>query len=80
MILIDSMDDLNIEEVIIDGKLTAKNGKPLFDIRPCNIPNTFKINLKKPSDFDVSVEGPIKTVRVIEVFDDQLITNETSHS
>ncbi|MGB7970148.1 MAG: adenine deaminase [Methanobacterium sp.] len=78
MILIDSMDDLNVEEVIINGKLTAKNGKPLFDVRPCNIPNTFKINFKKPSDFDVSVEGSIKTVRVIEVFDDQLITNETS--
>ena len=37
-----------------------------------------KLIFKKPSDFDVSVEGSIKTVRVIEVFDDQLITNETS--
>ena len=78
LILIDSIDDLNVEEVIINGKLAAKNGKPLFDVRPCNIPNTFKLNFKKPSDFDVSVEGSVKTVRVIEVFDDQLITNETS--
>jgi adenine deaminase len=82
LILIDNLDDLNIEEVIINGKLVAKNGKPLFDVRPHNIPNTFKLNFKKPSDFDVSVDGlvngSVKTVRVIEVFEDQLITNETS--
>jgi adenine deaminase len=78
LILIDNIDDLNVEEVIINGKLAAKNGKPLFDVRPRNIPNTFKLNFKKPSDFDVSVTGSVKTVRVIEVFDNQLITNETS--
>ena len=78
LIFIDNLDDLNIEEVIINGKLAAKNGKPLFDVRPQNIPNTFKLNFKKPSDFDVSVDGSAKTVRVIEVFEGQLITNETS--
>jgi adenine deaminase len=78
LILIDSIDNLNVEEVIINGKIAAKNGKPLFDVRPCNTPNTFKINFKKPSDFNVSVSGSVKTVRVIEVFDDQLITNEIS--
>ena len=78
LILIDNIDDLNIEKVIIDGKLAAKNGKPLFDVRPINIPNTFKLNFKKPSDFDVSVSGSVKNVRVIEVFKDQLITNEIS--
>jgi adenine deaminase len=78
LILIDNIDDLNIEEVIIDGKLVAKNGKPLFDVRPLTLPNTFQLNFKKPSDFDVLGTGSVKTVRVIEVFEDQLITNETS--
>jgi adenine deaminase len=78
LILIDNIDDLNIEEVIIDGKLVAKNGKPLFDVRPRTLPNTFQLNFKKPSDFDVLGTGSVKTVRVIEVFEDQLITNETS--
>jgi adenine deaminase len=78
IILIDSINDLNVEKVIINGKLAAKNGKPLFEVKPHNIPTTFKLNLKKPSDFDVPAAGSVKTVRVIEVFDKQLITNETS--
>ena len=78
LILIDSIGDLNVEEVIINGKLAAKNGKPLFDVRPSDIPNTFKLNNKKSTDFDVSAAGSVKTVRVIEVFDDQLITDEIS--
>ncbi len=78
LISIDNLDDLNIEQVIIDGKLVAKNGKPLFDITLNNIPNTFKLSLKKSSNFDVPAAGPVETVRVIEVFDDQLITNETT--
>ena len=78
LILIDSIDDLNVEEVIINGKLAAKCGKPLFEVKPCSIPNTFKLNHKKSADFDIKASGSVKTVRVIEVFDDQLITAETS--
>ena len=78
LIFIDNLDDLNIEKVIINGKLEAKNGKPLFDVIPHNIPNTFKLDFKKSSDFDVSADGSAKTVRVIEVFEGQIITNETS--
>ena len=78
LILIDSINDLNIEKVMINGKLAAKNGKPLFEVKPYNIPTTFKLNLKKPSDFDVPASGSDKTVRVIEVLDKQLITNEIS--
>ena len=78
LILVDSVDDLNVEEVIINGKLAAKNGKPLFDVIFSDIPNTFKLNVKNSSDFNVSGAGSVQTVRVIEVFDDQLITDETS--
>ncbi len=78
LILIDNIDDLNIDEVIINGKMVAKNGKPLFDVKSSPLPNTFKSNNKKPSDFDVSAYGSVKNVRVIEVFEDQLITDETS--
>ncbi len=78
IILIDNLNDLNVEEVIINGKLVAKDGKPLFDIRSQHIPNTFELNFTKPSDFNISAEGSCKTVRVIEVFEDQIITKETS--
>jgi adenine deaminase len=78
LILIDSINDLNVEKVIINGKLAAKNGKPHFEVKPYNIPTTFNLNLKKPSDFNVPASGSVKTVRVIEVCDNQLITTETS--
>ncbi len=78
LILIDNLDDLNVEDVIINGKLVAKDGKPLFDVRSHPIPNTFELNFTKPSDFNVSAYGSVQTVRVIEVFEDQLITKETS--
>ena len=78
LIFIDNLKNLNIEKVILDGNLVAKNGKPLFDVKPMEIPSTFKLKPKNPSDFDVLVKGSIKTVRVIEVLDDQLITHESS--
>ena len=78
LIFIDNLKNLNIEKVILDGNLVAQNGKPLFDVKPKEIPSTFKLKPKNPSDFDVLVKGSNKTVRVIEILEDQLITHESS--
>ncbi len=78
IIVIDNLKNLNIEKVILDGNLVAQNGKPLFDVKPKEIPSTFKLKPKKPSDFDVLVKGSNRTVRVIELLEDQLITHESS--
>jgi adenine deaminase len=78
MIFINNMEELKVKKVIIDGCLVAKNGRPLFDVKPIEIPNTFKLKPKNPSDFNVPSKGSTETVRVIEVFEGQLITGEFS--
>lgn len=78
LVFIDSLEELNVGRVIIDGSLVAKEGKPLFDVKPIEIPSTFKLKPKKPSDFDVPSEGSCETVRVVEIHDGQLVTSETS--
>jgi adenine deaminase len=78
LIFIDTIEELNIERVFIDGNLVAQNGKPLFDVKPNKIPNTFKLKPKNPSDFDVPAKRSIETVRIIEMVEDQLITGESS--
>ena len=78
LIFIDTLEKLNIEKVLINGNPVAQNGKPLFDVKPCEIPNTFKLKPKNPSDFDVPAKQSVETVRIIEMVEDQLITNEFS--
>ena len=78
LVFIDSLEELNVDRVVIDGTLVAKGGNPLFDVKPIEIPSTFKLKPKKPSDFDIPSEGSSETVRVIKVDDGQLITSETS--
>jgi adenine deaminase len=78
LIFIDDMEKLNVEKVIIDGSLVAKEGRPLFDVKPIEIPSTFKLKTKKFSDFDIPSDEPGASVRVLKIYDGQLITGETS--
>ncbi len=78
LIFIDNLKDLNIEKVIVDGNLVAQNGRPLFDVKPKEIPSTFKLKPKNHSNFDVPGKKSKETVRVIEMLEDQLITHESS--
>ena len=76
IILVDNIEELNIEKVIIDGKLVAKDGKPHFNVKPIEIPSTFKLKPKNSSDFNIMGKGSSETVRVMEVLEGQLITEE----
>src|SRR5664280_308182 len=78
LVFIDSLEELNVERVVIDGTLVAQGGNPLFDVKPIEIPSTFKLKPKNPFDFDIPTKGSNATVRVIKVDDGQLITSETS--
>ena len=69
-------ENLNIEKVIIDGKLVAKDGKPHFNVKPIKIPGTFNLKPKNSSDFNIIGKGSSAIVRVMEVLDGQLITKE----
>lgn len=78
IVFINNLEDFKVEKVIIDGLLVAKDGKHLFEVKPSEIPNTFKLKPKTPYDFDIRTDRSTETVRVIEVHDGQLVTNETS--
>jgi adenine deaminase len=78
MVFLNNMDELKVKKVILDGNLVAKDGKPLFDVNPIEIPNTFKLKPKNPSDFNVHSNESNKTVRVIDVHEGQIITDESS--
>jgi adenine deaminase len=77
MVIVDDIRKLHVKEVYIDGKLVSKNGNVNFKVEPLELQGTFKSGPKLPSDFELAFEGS-KTVRVIEIIKDQLITNETS--
>ena len=76
IVLVDDIGEFNIEKVIIDGKLVAKDGKPHFNVKPIKIQSTFNLKPKNSSDFNIIGEGSSATVRVMEVLDGQLITKE----
>jgi len=78
IVFIDNLEQFNVNRVIIDGEVVANNGKPLFNVKPIEIPSTFKLKHKNSSDFDIKSNGLSENIRVIEVVEDQLITNETS--
>lgn len=78
IVFVNDIREFKIEKVIIDGNLVAKDGKALFNVNPIEIPTTFKLNPKVPSDFDVRYDGFRAKVRVIDVIEGQLITGESS--
>lgn len=71
---IDSIDDFNILKTYINGTLVSEKGKSLLPVLDALVVNNFNCSLKQPSDFKIKTEG--ETIRVIEVLEGQLITNE----
>jgi adenine deaminase len=71
---INSIDDFTILRTYIHGKLVAENGKSLLPVLDAPLVNNFNCNIKQPSDFKIKTES--ETIRVIEVLEGQLITNE----
>jgi adenine deaminase len=71
---IDSIDDFNILKTYISGILVSEKGKSLLPVLDAPVVNNFNCSLKQPSDFKIRTEG--ETIRVIEVLEGQLITNE----
>lgn len=55
IVIVDDTENLNIAKVLIDGRLAAENGKPSFHVKTCKIRDTFNLDPKEPSDFDINV-------------------------
>lgn len=71
---INNLQDFTILKTYINGKLVAENGKSFIQSVEAPIVNNFNCSLKQPSDFKLKCDG--SKLRVIEVLDGQLITNE----
>lgn len=71
---IDNLDNFNILKTYINGVLVAENGKSFIETEKAPIVNNFNCSLKSVEDFQLKAEGD--KIRVIEVLDGQLITNE----
>ncbi len=71
---IDNLQDFTILKTYISGTLVAENGKSFITSGTAPIVNNFNCSLKHPDDFILKSEG--NKIRVIEVLDGQLITNE----
>ena len=73
-IMIDNLNDFNILQTYIRGSLVSENGISYIPKLDAPIINNFNCRLKTPTDFKLKVNG--SKIRVIEIIDDQLITNE----
>lgn len=73
-IVVDNLNSLNILQTYIDGFLVAENGKTkIGNVNSAQV-NNFKAVKKEPSDFLVKCES--EKIKIIEVLEGQLITNE----
>ena len=77
IVIVDNLENFNVKEVIIAGKSVSGDGKALFKVKPLELQSTFKMNPKKPADFEISSDNREETVRVIEVIEGQLLTEES---
>lgn len=74
LIVIDNLNDFNIQQTYIAGKLVAENGKSLIDSVEIPLTNNFNCSEKSAQDFFIPAESD--KIKVIEAIDGELITNE----
>jgi len=77
IVVVDDLKNFNVKEVFIGGSRVASNGKPLFSIEPLKLQSTFKLNYKKPEDFEITSGKKEEIVRVIRTIEGQLLTEES---
>ncbi len=73
-IQIDNFEDFNVLKTFIGGTLVAENGKSLIEHQETAPVNFFKA--VKLTENDLQIEPKGKRIRVIEVIEGELITNE----
>jgi adenine deaminase len=73
-IVVNNLTEFTVQSTYCQGVLVAQQGKPLLPSVPVLPVNPFATSPKQISDFRLPVQG--KTVRVIEVWDGELLTTE----
>jgi adenine deaminase len=77
IVLVDDLEKFNVKKVFINGILVASDNKVLFSVKPLEIENTFNLGAKKLEDFEILSSNDEEIVRVIEVMESQLLTQES---
>lgn len=72
-IVVDNLQDFNIKQTYINGKLVAENGKSLLKKVKSFFINKFNTDFKEVKDFEIKSDADVD-VKVIEAMDGQLIT------
>ncbi len=62
--------------VWVNGKKVVVNGKTMFRVRPRKLESTFRVKEKRASDLSIKSRNSFERVRVIEVMETELLTNE----
>ncbi len=66
-VVVDDLESFRVREVIIGGKVVARNGMPLFGARPLPLRTAILRQRREPEEFLLRHEGAVARVRVIEV-------------
>jgi adenine deaminase len=61
-----------VEEVYVDGRLVAKDGRPLFEVKPLEVHPAIHHQDRDPMDFLIEHQGPGASVRLMEVLPRQI--------
>ena len=82
IVLVDNLKNFTVKKVFINGELVAKDGEKLFKVKGNGkTPPQGKIRIKglKSSRLEIRASGSKARVRVIKVFEEQIITSESTH-
>ncbi len=71
---INNLNDFTVLQTVIKGQVVSKNGESFIAYQTAAISNVFNCDKKTESDFKIKTQS--EKIRVIEVLDGQLITNE----
>ena len=77
IVVVDDLEKFNVKKVFINGNLVANDNKVLFSVKPLELEKSFNLDVKLPGDFEILSFNEEEIVRVIEVREGQLITNES---
>jgi adenine deaminase len=75
LIVVNNLEDLDILQTYIDGKLVAEKGKALLPDIAVNPINNFKAGKKNAEQFKIKAQTTAPVIRVIEAIEGQLVTN-----
>jgi adenine deaminase len=71
-VIVKDLESFEVKEVYIDGRLVAKDGKPLFEVKPKEVHPTILHQDRSPQDFLIPFNGDRVKVRVIKVMERQI--------